>query len=394
MALTDEIANDPTPGVIAGNIGEPIMLTGVNLHGVAAKACRGGEQAEVYVRLSMTSDDANFHRIVEGLSEAIQHYALRAGKGIDFDRACMIVLVIKSNDQAELWVDAAAVTLNIMVKRSMKAGTVLFENDIGDVSGMWFPTLTFDKTDRIVVLFRQDWAFGLYFDFNPEGDLDCVGAQRHLGRLYRLLKYRHLYQTMANETMARKLIAAGWFPFVEILPKGFRELTNTLEADFPLDDIETKLLASFDDNRLDQMLTRWASKPHFQDKQALLEAAIKHFKANESIAAIKIAITEIEGILRAAYPSTRKPRPKLGDLLDFAIESAAQKAGGIDTLLLPEAFAQYLRSYTFARFDPANSLGNAGSRHAVGHGAAEADSYTQVRALQVLLTLDQLAFYT
>jgi hypothetical protein len=39
-------------------------------------------------------------------------------------------------------------------------------------------------------------------------------------------------------------------------------------------------------------------------------------------------------------------------------------------------------------------MGQAGSRHAVGHGAAAADSYTDARALQALLTIDQLAFYT
>jgi hypothetical protein len=36
----------------------------------------------------------------------------------------------------------------------------------------------------------------------------------------------------------------------------------------------------------------------------------------------------------------------------------------------------------------------ASSRHAVGHGAATQESYTMTRALQVILTLDQRAFYT
>jgi len=38
--------------------------------------------------------------------------------------------------------------------------------------------------------------------------------------------------------------------------------------------------------------------------------------------------------------------------------------------------------------------GTAGSRHAVGHGAAAQESYTMPRALLAILTLDQLAFYT
>ncbi|MDP1948909.1 MAG: hypothetical protein Q8L77_15565 [Nitrospirota bacterium] len=38
--------------------------------------------------------------------------------------------------------------------------------------------------------------------------------------------------------------------------------------------------------------------------------------------------------------------------------------------------------------------GTAGSRRAVGHGAAPRESYTMPRALQAILTLDQLDFYT
>jgi hypothetical protein len=33
------------------------------------------------------------------------------------------------------------------------------------------------------------------------------------------------------------------------------------------------------------------------------------------------------------------------------------------------------------------------SRHSVGHGAANATAYTQKRALQAILTLDQIARY-
>ena len=51
-------------------------------------------------------------------------------------------------------------------------------------------------------------------------------------------------------------------------------------------------------------------------------------------------------------------------------------------------------NYTFANYDPDNHAGDAGSRHAVGHGAANSESYTMIKALQVILTLDQLAFYT
>lgn len=109
---------------------------------------------------------------------------------------------------------------------------------------------------------------------------------------------------------------------------------------------------------------------------------------------LKIALTEIEGILGDAYRKVHGKGAKIKKLLEFAAASAKGKAGQPDTLLFPAAFAHYLKSHTFAAFDPAARTGNASSRHAVGHGAAAAETYTMERALQALLPLDQLAFYT
>ncbi|MBL7205716.1 MAG: hypothetical protein ISS63_15530 [Desulfobacteraceae bacterium] len=147
--------------------------------------------------------------------------------------------------------------------------------------------------------------------------------------------------------------------------------------------------------RTERILERWIAKPHFAAKTDLLKAAMTAFRNQEPIAAIKILLTEIEGVLNEAHRVTHDGKgAKLKDLLVFAEASAERKAGGTDTLLFPKAFSRYLREYTFANFDPSAQTGAAGSRHAVGHGAASQESYTMPRALQAILTLDQLAFYT
>ena len=142
------------------------------------------------------------------------------------------------------------------------------------------------------------------------------------------------------------------------------------------------------------MFVRWMAKPHFAGKERILRSALNNFDAGDSVAVLKIALTEIEGILQDAYRNTHGKGARLKTLLRFAVESAERKSGHPDTLLFPAAFARYLQSHTFADFDPEARTGQASSRHAVGHGEADAESYTQVRALQALLTLDQLAFYT
>lgn len=381
------------PGVLAGNIGDPILLTDVNLAGVSAQPARGGEQVQIWVRLALTSDDRIFHQIASNLANVIENHARQAGKHIRINRAETVLLVIKADNSAELWVDSAAVVHKCVIKRSMPAGSVVFENDIADVTAMYFPCVDIRPTDKVLCLFRQDWRFALYFDFNHDGCLDIDLFATTLGSLYRNLRYRHLYDAIADEAVFEKLLQSGWFPFVEIITNDFKELINCIEAGFELTGTEAALCTKFDEKRLGCMLDRWIQKPHFSEREPLLKAAVNAFLAHEPIAVIKILLTEIEGIINDAYKKTHGKGGKIKELLEFAVNSAERRVGQPNTLFFTAAFTQYLTTHTFANFDPEKEDGTAGSRHAVGHGAAKSDSYTMCRALQAILTFDQIAFY-
>ena len=382
------------PGVVAGNLGEPLKLAGLQLNGITAEAARRGDALKVWTRLSLTSDDHLFHRAVESFSDHIEHVSRQAGSAVQLRRSDVILLVIHPDNRGELWIDTAAVALEIMAKRDVMPGTAIFENDIVDVTGMGFPRVPIGKEDRVVCIFREGWRFGLFFDFNPRADFSVPDMQRDLGTLYRRLKYRDLYDAIADQTILPQFVAAGWFPFVEILGREFQSLVDTGAAGFELEEVEGKLLAAFDAQRIERMFTRWMARPHFAGKEAVLRPAQKAFMAGEAVPVLKIILTEIEGILGDAYRQVHGSGAKIKTLLEFAVTSAEAKAGQPNTLLFPAAFADYLKSYTFANFDPSAAPGSAGSRHAVGHGAAAAETYTMTRALQALLTLDQLAFYT
>jgi hypothetical protein len=345
--------------------------------------------------MALTSDDPLFHRLVENLANVIQHMAQQAGIGVNLRRADTVLLVLKPDSTAELWLDTAAVSIRCAVKRAMAAGTVVFEHDIADVTGMTFPCVTFGAGDKVLCLFRQDWRFGFAFDMNPEGKLDIEGFTTTLGTLYREMRYKHLYDALNKPEVFDRLLTAGWFPFAEIITAEFNDLLHHCEAGFNGGEIEDEIIAKFDDERMLRILERWIAKPHFASKADLLKAAIAAFSNNEPVAVIKILLTEIEGVLNDAHRATYGGQgAKLKDLLAFVEASAEHKAGGSNTLLFPKAFGRYLREHTFANFDPIAQTGTAGSRHAVGHGAASQDSYTMSRALQAILTLDQLAFYT
>lgn len=380
----------------ARNLGEPLRFKDVQpISGFTAEAAKPGQAVKIWTRLSLTSDEPLFHRLVDGLDGVIRHMAEKAGAGVNLRRADTILLVLKPDNSAELWVDTAAVTMRCAVKRAIAARTVVFENDIADVTGMSFPCVEIGVQDRVLCLFREGWSFGLAFDFNHEGQLDLEGFQTTLGTLHRRLRYRHLYETVTNPTVFDSLVAAGWFPFVEIITAEFRDLAQQAEAGFDVAEIEPKIISTFNAARLGHLLERWAAKPHFAARASLLKEAIEAFTAQKPASVIKIVLTEIEGVLNDAHKAAHGGQgAKIRDLLAFAQASAEQRAGGPDTLFFPAAFGRYLVAHTFANFDPVAGTGTAGSRHAVGHGAASQDSYTMTRALQAILTLDQLAFYT
>jgi len=378
------------------NVGEPLRFANFDpLAGFSAESAQRGQMIKVWTRLALTSDGPLFHRIVENLDGVVSQAARQAGMAVRLSGADMVLLIVKADNTAELWLDTAAVSLRCLAKRSIAAGTAVFENDIADVTGVTFPCVKIEPTDKVLCLFREGWSFGLAFDFNPDGKLDVEEFSSTLGTLYRQLRFRHLYQAVGDTSIFDRLVASGWFPFAEIITAEFRELMDHCAAGFDMAEMENKVVSRFDDARLRRIFERWVAKPHFAGKAVILEEAIEAFVQKKPIAVIKILLTEIEGVLNDAYRAVHGGRgAKLKELIAFAEASATQRAGGNNTLLFPTAFGHYLKSHTFASFDPVSQTGTAGSRHAVGHGAAAEKSYTMAKALQAILTLDQLAFYT
>src|SRR3546814_20160934 len=66
-----------------------------------------------------------------------------------------LLLIFKPDSSAELWVDAAAVSLQCTIKRAVAARSVIFESDIADVTGMGFPCVTIGEQDKVLCLFRE-----------------------------------------------------------------------------------------------------------------------------------------------------------------------------------------------------------------------------------------------
>jgi len=371
--------------------GRPIRLAEVLIDGISANAAREGEMVQMWQRLAVTSDDPNFHSFVEGL-DAVLAVNKIGGEGPRLSSTNHALIVIHADNSADVWVDNLAISIQALVLRDVRKGEAVYLQDIGDIRGVKVGGVKFCPDDKIFFLFRDAWRFGFYMNTSKKFDVDEMSLA--LAMLYRKMRYAHLYDAISNQPLFDRIVSEGWFPFAEIIGGEFRKLLEYARAGWPLDSANDLVLAAFDENRLDRMLTRWMARPHFAAKRPLLEEAIKAFKEHRPVSVLKIVLTEIEGILADAHKAERGKRAKLPALLQFAKEAAVRRSGAPDSLLLPDAFGLYLSGYTFRNFNPETEDGTAGSRHAVGHGAAESTSYTQARALQAILTLDQLALAT
>ena len=182
----------------------------------------------------------------------------------------------------------------------------------------------------------------------------------------------------------------------EIVGADYERLSKAYAEGIGINDRVKELVDSFDEPRLDRIVSKWWKQPVFRDKQAIIEAAIKAYKQGDEtgfINCIKNLSTEVEGILRIAYRTeigTGKGI-KVPTLIDYAIEKAKTTTGK-DSLFLPEYFLTYLRDTVFVNFDGDDQDPEL-SRNTSSHGVAKTERYTEMHALQLILVLDQIYFY-
>lgn len=382
---------NPQPGeIVKGNLDEPLTLGELNIEGLSMGIALAGEQVDVLQRYGVTSDDYFFHTCATALSRVVEHAAAQSGTTINLSAAQLALIVVKPDKTALAYIDKAAVTMSARLKVSVEAGQPIFEDDFSDISAMSFPFVEIAEDDQVIVTFRDGWRYALYFDLTRK--LDLKQTEKTLGRLAMTLRKNEYYAALGNPAFFETLVAAGWFPFLELRKHEFVSLYNALLSGEDLAKCGTALLGGFDEKRVRMMAARWMSNPHFKKREGILMPGVEAFIRGEPVTAIKTLLSEIEGILQDAHIAAHSRDAKTSGLIKFAISAATSKVEDDKSLFFPTEFQQYLEANTYGHFDPMKGAVTA-SRHGVGHGAAPPEVYTQVRALQVLLTLDQVYFY-
>ncbi len=257
------------------------------LMGFATKNTPAGKEelVPILVRAYLTSDEREFHMYMEQVSNIVIEKAKEVGVILSVDAIVDLMLVIHQDGTGELHLDGAGRAIEILTKRSVQAGEVVYGGDIGDIRRMKYHAVTLNPSDKIVACFKVGWKFGMFFDLSGELDIDRM--ERDLATLYKRLRYQAMYEALADEATVERMTKAGWFPFIEVIGGDFDPLIKAYREEFDIDNKEKELVARFTFERIDRIAERWWRNPALTKHKTVLQAGLDAFKNGDPVSAIK-----------------------------------------------------------------------------------------------------------
>jgi hypothetical protein len=364
-----------------------IILSKVgNMVGFTTQNSLPGSTVEVLSKAFFTSDDKEFYQYIKQIT---QLFLNRAGLFVNF--VSNFLVIIHSNQNADIYVNDFKMILEARVKRSVTAGEKVSLDNVANMGVITFPDIVLSEKDNIIYCFKVGWKFGLYFNFlqiDWSNESNARNLFQELGRYYSYLIFEDVYKSLENEQGFAELIKDGWFPFVQLLGGDYEAIIEAYKSKFDFRNRIKKVLDKYTADFVKSLSVKWWNKPVFLNKKKILEAGlIAYYEGTEAgyINSIKNIYTEIEGILQGAFsPVERKSIPELCDLLKAAGE------GGV--LYFSSQFKEYLSNFLYGNFDIETGKMDL-SRHTIGHGLAKPEDYGKIQALQGILILDQIFYY-
>ncbi|MCK4797357.1 MAG: hypothetical protein KAT05_08240 [Spirochaetes bacterium] len=340
---------------------------------------------------SFNSDQKEFYNYTEQISNIFLNR-----EDVLINGVYKFLIIIHKDLSADLYINNFPIIAQIRVKREVQKGETISQNDIADVSKLEFQDIVIEKTDKIIFCFKVGWKFALFFDLDRQHDLKIDHMQLELGTIYRYLQFQYIYNVLESETQFNEMTSDGWFPFIEIIGADYKKLNEFYQNKFDFDNRMKKLIDSFDQIRMEKIMNKWWNNTIFKDKQPLIEAGIKAYLQDDEsgfINCIKNLSSEIEGIIRLHHlDETGKGRVNFSNLINHLIDNGKAKTGSDYSLFLPVPFLKYLKDVFFVNFDLVEGDVKL-SRHSSSHGVAKPEDYKKLKALQTILTLDQVYFY-
>jgi hypothetical protein len=342
-------------------------------------------------RAFVCSDDPKFYLYCDQISKMfLNRYIV--------DAISHFLVVIHIDLSADVYINDFQIQIKVLAKRDVKAGEPLLHSDIADIAEIRFPGIDIKESDSVIFCFKKGWKFGLFFDFSPADRISTLNVEllsHDLGSYYRYLTFQELYSILENNPLFETMFSDGWFPFIQLLGGDFEEIAKYYKHDVNLFSDLSIFLSRFDRKRIYSFAERWWKNPLFEDKRKILEAGIEaYLSATDAgyINCVKTLYSEIEGIIRIRYIEEKGNNPTFMELVDFIKQKAEGKFGPQKSLGFQDVFYRYMKETIFQKFNLTTGQVEL-SRHSVSHGVAEQTRYTRTKAIQAILTIDQMYFY-
>lgn len=368
---------------------KPRVIEDFNLCGIAANTARGGDSVKVIEKIFISSLDEHFEQFATNLLQQVTG----GNPGASLNS---IYVIIKPDKKAYVYSNYPFGT-NVYLKNAVKQHTVEFKNNVADITAVFFKddviNLNPQKGDRLIWLFRENWNFGLFFDFS--GELEPDEILKELGFYYRRMSYLSTYLFLEDTDNFNEMINDGWFPFVSLIGDGLDKIQSYYVGK-KKDKLTIECFVdSFDKEKIDGIISRWWGNEKFNNKKKIIEAGVKSFLLDTEdgyVNAVKNLATELEGILRVSYHDDYNRKPTTQELKEYITNMGKDKYSSIGSLCFPDKFIEYLTQYIFKGFDVETGV-LPESRHTVAHGVGDDSIYNKEFALKLILTLDNIYFF-
>jgi len=145
----------------------------MQLGGFAATSAAPDEKVMVKVKDYVTSDSDLFYIYAEQIANVIFS---KFGPQDVRSWINRYLAVIHPDATADIFLDDFKIVSTIKINRSIRAGEVVYARDVEDIVGVSFPDIRINSDDKIILLLRNGWKFGIYFDFTQKIDGDKMAA--------------------------------------------------------------------------------------------------------------------------------------------------------------------------------------------------------------------------
>ncbi|HEY9206738.1 MAG TPA: hypothetical protein VIO58_12555 [Candidatus Methanoperedens sp.] len=303
-----------------------------------------------------------------------------------------------SKDKAKIQINIPTFA-NLVSKKSFKKGELLTREDIADIRKIHFKDIELDLNFGIIYIFSYNWMKCVYFDHSPvlpenlkptksENLCKTEDLESLFASFYSYIMFPEVFRI--EPEINEKILMTGWFPFIRILGWRFEEIYKYIKNNFTLNEGEMKVVESFDDEMIHNMMKSWMTKDIFKKHENIIRTGIERYIEKDYISAIHILFPRIEGIMRYIYLGTTE-KSSQNNLVD-KLTDIAETNNPDSCLFLPNNFNEFLKKFYFNNFDLEKGDLDL-SRNTIGHGVVRDEDLNRIKAFQAILILDQMFFY-